>query len=108
MSKISIETSLKKNNIEDINIKTQGILQDGRIKYKEDKIMNILDIEKEQLERKTEEYKLLIDFKNEKLITEYLDINLSIIEKQKEQNKIKIKYKIEEDIFEYEIIWRES
>jgi hypothetical protein len=106
MSKISIETSLKKNNIEDINLKTQGILQDGRIKYKEDKIMNILDIEKEQLERKTEEYKLLIDFKNEKLITEYLELNLSIIEKQKEQNKIKIKYKIEEDIFEYRIIWR--
>lgn len=106
MSKISIETSLKKNNIEDINLKTQGILQDGRIKYKEDKIMNILDIEKEQLERKTEEYKLLIDFKNKKLITEYLELNLSIIEKQKEQNKIKIKYKIEEDIFEYRIIWR--
>ena len=106
MSKISIETSLKKNNIEDINLKTQGILQDGRIKYKEDKIMNILDIEKEQLERKTEEYKLLIDFKNEKLITEYLELNLSIIEKQKEKNKIKIKYKIEEDIFEYRIIWR--
>lgn len=106
MSKINIETSLKKNNIEDINIKTQGILQDGRIKYKEDKIMNILDIEKEQLERKTEEYKLLIDFKNEKLITEYLELNLSIIEKEKEQNKIKIKYKIEEDIFEYRIIWR--
>jgi hypothetical protein len=106
MSKISIETSLKKNNIEDINLKTQGILQDGRIKYKEDKIMNILDIEKEQLERKTEEYKLLIDFKNEKLITEFLELNLSIIEKQKEQNKIKIKYKIEEDIFEYRIIWR--
>ena len=106
MSKINIETSIKKNNIEDINIKTQGILQDGRIKYKEDKIMNILDIEKEQLERKTEEYKLLIDFKNEKLITEYLELNLSIIEKEKEQNKIKIKYKIEEDIFEYRIIWR--
>ena len=107
MSKINIETSLKKNNIDDINLKTQGILQDGRIKYKEDKVMNILDIEKEILERKTEEYKLSIDFKNKKLITEYLELNLSIIEKQKEQNKIKMKYKIEEDIFEYEIIWRE-
>ena len=106
MSKINIEISLKKNNIEELNLKTNGIIQDERIKYKEDKIINIFDIKEEKLERKTKEYNLIIDFKNEEIITEYLELKINIIEKKKENNKIIIKYKMEKDIFEYELIWR--
>lgn len=108
MSKINIEISLKKNNIKDINLKTQGILQDNRIKYKEDKVMNILDIKEETLKRKTDEYDLIIDFKNKMIKTEYLNIKIRIINKQIEQNNFNIKYEIidTKDIFEYKINWR--
>ena len=108
MSKINIETSLKKNNIEDINLKTQGILQDNKIKYKEDTVMNILDIKEETIQRKSNEYNLIIDFKNKIIKTEYLDIKIRIINKQIEQNRIKIKYEMidTKDIFEYKINWR--
>lgn len=108
MSKINIETSLKRNNIKEINLKTQGILQDSRIKYKEDEVMNILDIKEETLKRKTNDYDLTIDFKNKIIKTEYLDIKIRIINKQIEQNRINIKYEMlgTKDIFEYEINWR--
>jgi len=109
MSKVSIETSLKKNNNEELNIKTLGILQEEQIKYKESEIISIFDIKKETLKRKSDDYNLTIDFKNELVKTEYLDIKIRIIDKQIEQNKIKIKYEVidTKDIFEYEIIWRE-
>ena len=109
MSKVSIETSLKKNNNEELNIKTLGILQEEQIKYKESEIISIFDIKKETLKRKSDDYNLTIDFKNELVKTEYLDIRIRIIDKQIEQNKIKIKYEVidSKDIFEYEIIWRE-
>ena len=108
MSKINIESSLKKNNIENISLKTQGILQDNKIKYKEDKVINILDIKEEILKRKSDNYHLIIDFKNQIIKTEYLDIKIRIIKKEIKQNKIKIKYKMigAKDIFEYEIKWR--
>ena len=108
MSKINIESSLKKNNIENINLKTQGILQDNKIKYKEDNVMNILNIKEEILKRKSDNYDLIIDFKNQIIKTEYLDIKIRIIEKEIKQNKIKIKYKMidAKDIFEYKIKWR--
>lgn len=108
MSKVSIETSLKKNNNEELNIKTLGILQEKQIKYKENEIISIFDINKETLKRKSDDYNLTIDFKNELVKTEYLDIRIRIIDKQIEQNKIKIKYEVidSKDIFEYEIIWR--
>ncbi len=107
MSKINIKTTLKKNNTEEINIKTQGILQEDKIKYKENKIINIFDINKEILKRKKEDYNIIIDFKNKIIKTEYLDIKIRIINKQIEKNRIKIKYEVEKDTFEYEIIWRE-
>ena len=109
MSKVSIETSLKKNNNEELNTKTLGILQEEQIKYKESEIISIFDIKKETLKRKSDDYNLTIDFKNELVKTEYLDIKIRIIDKQIEQNKIKIKYEVidTKDIFEYEIIWRE-
>ena len=85
MSKVNIETSLKKNNV-----------------------MNILDIKEEILKRKSDNYDLIIDFKNQIIKTEYLDIKIRIIEKEIKQNKIKIKYKMidAKDIFEYKIKWR--
>ncbi|MGM9850421.1 MAG: hypothetical protein ACI31V_05955 [Bacilli bacterium] len=109
MSKVSIETSLKKNNNEELNIKTLGILQEEQIKYKESEIISIFDINKETLKRKSNDYDLTIDFKNEIIKTEYINIKIRIIDKQIEQNKIKIKYEVidTKDIFEYEIIWRE-
>ena len=105
MPKINIETSLKKNKIEEINIKVLGILQEEQIKYKENEIISILDIKEEILKRKSDDYNLTIDFKNKIIKTEYLDIKIRIIDKQKEQNRIYIKYEIidTKDIFEYEI-----
>lgn len=111
MSKINIETSIKQNNkIEKTT--TQAILQDNIIKYKENNIINILDIEKEKLKRKTNEYEITIDFKNKTIINKYneyeIPLKIKIINKTIEQNKINIKYQIidTKDIFEYEIIWR--
>lgn len=108
MSKISIETILKKNNIEEINIKTQGILQEEQIKYKENKTINILDINKQILKRKTDDYNITIDFKNEIINTENIKIKIRIIDKKIEQDKVKIKYELidTKDIFEYKINWR--
>lgn len=108
MSKVSIETSLKKNNNEELNIKTLGILQEEQIKYKENEIISIFDINKETLKRKSNDYDLTIDFKNEIIKTEYINIKIRIIDKQIEQNRIKIKYEMidTKDIFEYKINWR--
>ncbi len=108
MSKVSIETSLKKNNNEKLNIKTLGILQEEQIKYKESEIISIFDIKKETLKRESNDYDLTIDFKNEIIKTEYLDIRIRIIDKQIEQNRINIKYEMidTKDIFEYKINWR--
>ena len=112
MSKINIETILKQNNKTEINIKTTGILQEDKIKYKENNIINILDIKNETLKRKNKDYEIIIDFKNETIINNYNnnELKLKIKEKIKkiEQNKINIEYIIIDtnDIFEYEIIWR--
>ena len=112
MSKINIETILKQNKKKEINIKITGILQDDKIKYKENNIINILDIKNETLKRKNKDYEIIIDFKNETIINNYNNhkIKLKIKEKIKkiEQNKINIEYIIIDtnDIFEYEIIWR--
>lgn len=108
MSKIIIKATIKQNNRIQEQIETKGILQDNEIKYINNKTITILDIENEKLKRVSEDYNMIIDFKNQLIKTEYLNIKIRIINKQIEQNKIKIKYQIIEtsDIFEYEIIWR--
>jgi len=112
MSKINIETILKQNKKTEINIKTTGILQDDKIKYKENNIINILDIKNETLKRKNKDYEIIIDFKNEKIINNYnnneLKLKIKVKTKKIEQNKINLEYIIIDtnDIFEYEIIWR--
>ena len=108
MSKIIIKATIKQNNQIQEQIETKGILQDNEIKYINSKTITILDIKNEKLKRVSEDYNMIIDFKNQLIKTEYLNIKIRIINKQIEQNKIKIKYQIIEtsDIFEYEIIWR--
>jgi len=108
MSKIIIKATIKQNNQIQEQIETKGILQDNEIKYINNKTIAILDIKNEKLKRVSEDYNMIIDFKNQLIKTEYLNIKIRIINKQIEQNKIKIKYQIIEtsDIFEYEIIWR--
>lgn len=108
MSKIIIKATIKQNNQIQEQIETKGILQDNEIKYINNKTITILDIKNEKLKRVSEDYNMIIDFKNQLIKTEYLNIKIRIINKQIEQNKIKIKYQIIEtsDIFEYEIIWR--
>ena len=112
MSKINIETILKQNKKTEINIKITGILQDDKIKYKENNIINILDIKSETLKRKNKDYEIIIDFKNETIINNYnnheLKLKIKVKTKKIEQNKINIEYIIIDtnDIFEYEIIWR--
>ena len=114
MSKISIKATIKQNNEIQEEIETKGILQNKKITYlvnkQNSKTITILDIKKQIIKRITEEFDLIIDYKNEKLITDYiecqLDLDIKIIGRIIEQNRVKIKYKIEEDIFEYEIIWR--
>ncbi len=108
MSKIIIKATIKQNNKIQEQIETKGILQDNEIKYINNKTITILDIKNEKLKRVSEDYNMIIDFKNQLIKTEYLNIKIRIINKQIEQNKIKIKYQIIEtsDIFEYEIIWR--
>lgn len=112
MSKINIETILKQNNKTEINIKTTGILQEDKIKYKENNIINILDIKNETLKRKNKDYEIIIDFKNETIINNYnnheLKLKIKVKTKKIEQNKINLEYIIIDtnDIFEYEIIWR--
>ena len=112
MSKINIETSIKQNNKMQEHYTTNAIIENNKIKYIYNKIINILDINELTLKRKTEEYKLIIDFKNEKIKTEsighQIDIDIKIVSEKKEQNRITIKYEIidTKDIFEYKIIWR--
>lgn len=108
MSKIIIKATIKQNNQIQEQIETKGILQDNEIKYINNKTITILDIKNEKLKRVSEDYNMILDFKNQLIKTEYLNIKIRIINKQIEQNKIKIKYQIIEtsDIFEYEIIWR--
>jgi len=114
MSKINIETILKQNKKTEINIKTTGILQEDKIKYKENNIINILDIKNETLKRKNKDYEIIIDFKNETIINNYINhelklkLKIKVKTKKIEQNKINIEYIIIDtnDIFEYEIIWR--
>ena len=112
MSKINIETILKQNRKTEINIKTTGILQEDKIKYKENNMINILDIKNETLKRKNKDYEIMIDFKNETIINNYnnheLKLKIKVKTKKIEQNKINLEYIIIDtnDIFEYEIIWR--
>lgn len=114
MSKISVKATIKQNNEIQEEIENKGILQNKKITYlvnkQNSKTITILDIKKQIIKRITEEFDLIIDYKNEKLITDYiecqLDLDIKIIGRIIEQNRVKIKYKIEEDIFEYEIIWR--
>ena len=112
MSKINIEIILKQNKKTELSIKTLGILQDDKIKYKENNIINILDIKNETLKRKNKDYEIIIDFKNEIITNNYnnneLKLKIKVKNKKIEQNKINIEYIIidTEDIFEYEIIWR--
>ncbi len=112
MSKINIEVCLTNQKEKIINIKTQGIIADNKIKYIENNTINILDLEKETLRRSTKEYTLLLDFKNEKALYDYntykLPLEIKVINKEIKPNKITIKYKILEtnDIYEYKINWR--
>lgn len=114
MSKISIKAIIKQNNKIEEEIETNGILQNKKITYlvkKEDnKIITTIDIKKQIIKRITEEFDLIIDYKNGKIITDYiecqLDLDIKIIERITEQNRIKIKYEVEKEIFEYEIMWR--
>ena len=112
MSKINIEIILKQNKKTELSIKTLGILQDDKIKYKENNIINVLDIKNETLKRKNKDYEIIIDFKNEIITNNYnnheLKLKIKVKNKKIEQNKINIEYIIidTKDIFEYEIIWR--
>ena len=108
MSKIIIKATIKQNNQIQEQIETKGILQDNEIKYINNKTITILDRKNEKVKRVSEDYNMIIDFKNQLIKTEYLNIKIRIINKKIEQKKIKIKYQIIEtsDIFEYEIIWR--
>ncbi len=112
MSKINIEIILKQNKKTELSIKTLGILQDDKIKYKENNIINVLDIKNKTLKRKNKDYEIIIDFKNEIITNNYnnneLKLKIKVKNKKIEQNKINIEYIIidTKDIFEYEIIWR--
>lgn len=112
MSKIIIKACIKQNGVIQEKIETPAILQNNKITYLNNKIVTKLDIKKQELRRITEEFELIIDFKNELIITDYkecsLDLRIRIIKKQIEQNRISIKYEMidTKDIFEYEITWR--
>lgn len=113
MSKINIKATIKQNGEIQEEIEAKALLEKNEITYLYNEIATILDIKNKKIRRITEEFELIIDFKNELIITEYeecsLDLSIKVIDKQTEQNRIYVKYEVidSKDIFEYEIIWRE-
>lgn len=111
MLKVKIEVKLEENKKEKQNIKTMGILLNNKIKYKSDDAINILNIDELTLKRKTKEYEIILDFKNNNIKYKYnnseliLDIKTKII---KNQQELIIEYKILDtnDNYKYKIIWR--
>ena len=112
MSKINIKTTIKQNGEIQEEIEAKALLEKNEITYLNNGIATILDIKKQKIRRITEEFELIIDFKNELIITNYeecsLNLIIRVIDKQTEQNRIYVKYEVidSKDIFEYEIIWR--
>ena len=111
MSKIKIEVILKENNKEIININQNAIYLNNTIKYISDDTINILDIENLLLKRKTKEYEMIINFKNNNIKYKYNNYELEIkIEKIKiisNQNELIIEYEIPETKckYNYKIKW---
>ena len=107
-----LAASLLASNKKTVLREAQALLENNEITYLNNRILTTLDIKKQKVKRVTEEFDLIIDFKNELIITKYLecslDLNIKIIDKQIEQNRIYVKYEVidSKDIFEYEITWR--
>lgn len=111
MSKVKIEIKLEENKEEKLNKKSNGILLNNKLKYICDNSVDIFDIEKLSLTRKTKEYEIILDFKNNNIKYKYnsneliLEIKSKIIKKEQE---IIIEYTILDtnDKYKYRIIWR--
>ena len=90
MSKIKIKVNLNKDKKEIINKELIGILIDNTVKYQYDNTINIIDLDKLILTRKTKEYNLILDFKTQNIIYKYNGCELSMkIKVNKIEKKIK-------------------
>ena len=111
MARVNLEIKLEENNKEKLNKKANGILLNNKLKYTLENSVNIFDIEEIILKRKTKEYEIVLDFKNNNIKYKYnnseliLEIKTKIIKKEKE---IIIEYIILEtkNKYKYRIIWR--
>ena len=110
MSKVKIEIKLEENNQEKINKNTNGILLNNKLKYTCDNSVDILDMEELSLRRKTKEYEIILDFKNNNIKYKYnsneLILEIKTEKIKKTEQEILIEYKIEETKYKYRIIWR--
>lgn len=107
MSKIKIKVKLKTdNNI--INSDTKGLINDNIIIYKDGKFNIKLDLNNLLLERYSDDYKIIIDFKNKNYILMINNYNLTdkikIFELVNEKNYFKANYELDNNI-EYEIFY---
>jgi len=98
LSKIKIKTLLSQNNKILISENYNGIKTDNLIKYNENEIKNIFDIENKILKRINKEYEIIIDFKNKTgkyLYNNFeIPIKVKVLKQYINDFEIYIKYKL--------------
>ncbi len=107
MSKISVKTKLLNKTTNDIyDVETKAIKDNSIIKFYDDEILNVFDLENSCFERRNKEYTIKIDFKNNngiyKLNNFSFDFEVKVKKLTKNDNYIEIDYIIYMDeIVEY-------
>lgn len=95
--------------VNDYIIKNEGIIDNNLLKVNDNETIFTFDLEKLVLKRENKDIKILIDFKNEKLIYKIPETNkefhnnftcLALTNKDKEYNII---YQMEENVFKLNI-----
>lgn len=109
--KIMIESSIK-SRAENILTHTHGILNNGKVIYKDNDNISVtlyLNQDNILLVRENSQYKLKLDFSNNKCTYKLkennasLDMSLNVINIFIENNSVEIKYKLEDDDFMYKL-----
>lgn len=108
MSKIRINTVLKTDR-DNLTLNVKGILKDNEIIYKDNDVLTKLNIEKNILIRETNEYRIIMNFDNNKLLYYLKEFDKTLEDKievkkiVKKDNYFNINYIINDILYEYEI-----
>lgn len=106
MGKVNLllKSCLRNKKVE-YNIK--GILQEGKIKYKEPDALMIIDLKNKTIERRKEEVVFIFNFQKQLCIvkdkTMEFNLEIKVLKCIISKDIFSVKYQIENDIYELEI-----